>query len=150
MKRMMALRRLSVVSALLLASDTLNLALPAQNPPPSPPPGGGFGASPSGAGIPSSRRTTERIHGGAVATDRGGGNTALSLDTTSEWSVTADSTLTRLPDHDAVPGEAIEDTHGNGHTVLYGADSTPNQWLCGKTCKLSGGGTLFPAQHSNP
>jgi len=76
--------------------------------------------------------------GGAVQ------NAALALDATSEWKVTADSTLTSLADADCVSGDGITNIHGNGHTVRYKADLAPNQWLGGKTWKLADGGTLSP------
>ena len=71
-------------------------------------------------------------------------NAALALDATSEWKVTADSTLTSLTDADAVSGDSITNIHGNGHAVHYKADSTANQWLGGKTWMLADGGTLSP------
>ena len=71
-------------------------------------------------------------------------NAALALDATSEWKVTADSTLTSLTDADGLSGDGITNIHGNGHAVRYKADSTANQWLGGKTWKLADGGTLSP------
>ncbi len=71
-------------------------------------------------------------------------NAALALDATSEWKVTADSTLTSLADADCVSGDSITNIHGNGNTVRYKADLAANQWLGGKTWKLADGGTLSP------
>jgi hypothetical protein len=71
-------------------------------------------------------------------------NAALALDATSEWNVTADSTLTGLTDTDSVSGDSITNIHGNGHTVRYKGDLAANQWLGGKTWKLTEGGTLSP------
>lgn len=71
-------------------------------------------------------------------------NAALALDATSEWKVTADSTVTSLTDAAGLSGDTIANIHGNGHSVRYKADSTANQWLGGKTWKLADGGTLSP------
>jgi len=66
------------------------------------------------------------------------------LDATSQWNVTADSTLTGLTDVEALSGDTIANIHGKGHAVRYKADLPSNQWLGGKTWKLAEGGTLSP------
>ena len=71
-------------------------------------------------------------------------NAALALDASSEWKVTADSTLTSLTDRDCLSGDTITNIHGNGHTVRYKGDLAANQWLGRKTWKLAEGGTLSP------
>jgi hypothetical protein len=71
-------------------------------------------------------------------------NTALALDTTSEWKVTADSSLTSLTDKDAVSGDTISNIHGNDHNIGYKTGLAANQWLGGRTWKLADGGTLSP------
>ena len=71
-------------------------------------------------------------------------NAALFLDATSEWNVSADSTLTSLADKDCLSGDTITNVHGNGHTVHYKSDLPANQWLGGKTWRLADGGTLSP------
>lgn len=71
-------------------------------------------------------------------------NAALALDATSEWSVTADSTLTSLADAAEISGDTIANIHGNGHSVRYQSNLAPNDWLGGKTWNLAGGGTLAP------
>lgn len=71
-------------------------------------------------------------------------NAALALDATSEWRVSADSSLTSLTDQDCVSGDTITNIRGNGHTVHYRADLASNQWLGGRTWKLAEGGTLSP------
>lgn len=71
-------------------------------------------------------------------------NAALSLDATSEWNVSADSTLTSLADKDCASGDTITNIRGNGHTVRYKRDLSANQWLGGKTWKLANGGMLLP------
>ncbi|MGO8676738.1 MAG: hypothetical protein ACLQVX_12805 [Limisphaerales bacterium] len=71
-------------------------------------------------------------------------NAALELDATSEWNVSADSTLISLMDKDCVSGDTITNIRGNGHTVRYQSNVAANQWLGGKTWKLAEGGTLMP------
>jgi len=71
-------------------------------------------------------------------------NAGLALDASSEWKVTADSTLTSLADKDCLSGDTITNIHGNGHTVRYKGDLAANQWLGGKTWKLAEGGMLLP------
>ena len=70
---------------------------------------------------------------------------ALTLDATSSWNVTDDSTLTSLADPSAMSGQTIANIHGNGHTVRYETKNPANQWLNGKTYKLADGGQLVPA-----
>jgi len=69
---------------------------------------------------------------------------ALTLDATSKWNVTADSTLTSLADASGVSGLSISNIIGNGHSVRYDASLAANKWLEGKTYTLSGGGQLLP------
>ena len=71
-------------------------------------------------------------------------NTALALDATSEWNVTADSALTSLAKADDISGDTIANINGHGHSVRYKPDLSANNWLGGKTWKLAGGGTLSP------
>jgi len=71
-------------------------------------------------------------------------NAALALDATSEWNVTADSTITSLLDTNGLSGDTIANIHSNGHEVRYKADLAANQWLGGKTWKLADGGTFSP------
>jgi hypothetical protein len=66
----------------------------------------------------------------------------LTLDATSTWTVTADSTLTHLVDTSGITGTTITNIIGNGFTVTY--DSAANPELGGKTYKLTGGGYLKP------
>jgi hypothetical protein len=71
-------------------------------------------------------------------------NAALALDATSEWTVTADSTLTAVADESAVSGDTITNIHGHNHAVHYQASAGANAWLGGKNWKLADGGTLSP------
>jgi hypothetical protein len=72
-------------------------------------------------------------------------NAALSLDTTSTWTVTGDSALTTLADTAGLSGSTIPNIVGNGHTVTYDANLAGNSALGGKTYSLVNGGTLAPA-----
>lgn len=66
----------------------------------------------------------------------------LTLDGTSNWTVTEDSYLTTL-NTAAISGKSIKNIIGNGHTVYYDANANPS--LSGQTYTLSGGGYLQPA-----
>jgi hypothetical protein len=67
----------------------------------------------------------------------------LTLDASSTWNVTADSTLTCLTDPEGISGTTVANITGNGHTVTY--DAAACSELSGQTYTLSGGGTLQPA-----
>jgi hypothetical protein len=69
---------------------------------------------------------------------------ALTLDDTSTWTVTADSTLMTLSGA-AINGSTVTNIIGNGHTVTYDASLPANDALDGATYDLTGGGTLTPA-----
>ena len=66
-------------------------------------------------------------------------NGALTLDASSQWNVTADSTLTSL-----TSANGLANIQGNGHKVSYAASLSANRWLNGRTCPLAGGGQLIP------
>lgn len=66
---------------------------------------------------------------------------ALTLDSTSTWTVTADSTLTTLAGA-KISGSSITNITSNGHTVYYDKSLTANKALGGKTYTLAGGGKL--------
>jgi hypothetical protein len=70
---------------------------------------------------------------------------ALSLDATSSWNVTADSTLSTLADSAGISGTTITNIIGNGHAVTYDASLAGNSALGGGTFTLVNGGTLTPA-----
>jgi hypothetical protein len=69
---------------------------------------------------------------------------ALTLDSSSKWRLTADSTLTALSDKSGVSGGAITNIVGNGHTVTYDAGLAADKYLGGKTYSLVDGGSLVP------
>jgi len=70
---------------------------------------------------------------------------ALTIDSTSKWIVTANSTLTSLRDASEISGTSIKNIVGNGHTITYDASLAANSKLGGKTYKLTDGGVLKPA-----
>jgi hypothetical protein len=67
---------------------------------------------------------------------------ALSLDSSSTWIVTANSTVTALTLAAGVSGTSVTSIIGNGHTVFYSAAASPA--LGSKTYTLAGGGSLVP------
>lgn len=81
---------------------------------------------------------------GAIDTADTAKSTTLALDSTSRWTVTADSHLTVLTGA-KISGSSITNITGDGHTVTYDASNSANSYLGGKTYTLAGGGTLAPA-----
>jgi hypothetical protein len=79
---------------------------------------------------------------GAINTESTAKEINLRLDSSSTWTVSADSYLSCLSDPDGISGTGITNVIGNGHTVYY------NTALCtdlgGQTYNLNGGGTLTP------
>jgi hypothetical protein len=69
---------------------------------------------------------------------------ALTIDSTSNWIVTGNSTLTSLSDPSGISGTSIKNIRGNGHTVTYNPGFAANAKLGGKTYGLAGGGVLKP------
>ena len=80
---------------------------------------------------------------GTVLTGRIG-TAALTIDGSSVWKVTGDSTLSTFVDGAGISGSKITNVIGNGHTVTYNAALARNKALGGKTYKLVGGGELKP------
>jgi len=66
----------------------------------------------------------------------------VTLDSSSQWNVTADSYLTCLSDAGGISGITVANIAGNGHTVYY--NSAACSALGGQTYTLSGGGFLKP------
>jgi uncharacterized protein (TIGR03437 family) len=71
-------------------------------------------------------------------------NAALTIDSTSSWSVTANSTLTSFVDKSGISGSSITNVTGNGYTVYYNATLAANSYLGGLTYALVKGGVLTP------
>lgn len=70
-------------------------------------------------------------------------NASVSLDASSVWKVTADTSLIALTDAAGITGDTIANITGAA-TITYDAADTANAWLGGKTYTLAGGGTLQP------
>lgn len=68
---------------------------------------------------------------------------ALTLDSSSKWTVTANSTVTTLKGA-VISGSSITNIVGNGHNVYYSKSASANSYLGGKTYTLAGGGELIP------
>lgn len=62
----------------------------------------------------------------------------LTIDSTSNWTLTADTSLLNFTDVDTT----LSNIHSGGYTLYY--NSTVNSWLGGKTVSLSGGGYAKP------
>jgi len=67
---------------------------------------------------------------------------AVSLDTTSKWTLTKDTTLTNFTNTDTTLSNIIS----NGHSIYYDPCSEANKWLKGGTKKLPGGGKVAPTK----
>jgi hypothetical protein len=81
---------------------------------------------------------------GAINTEKTAKAANLTLDASSTWNVTDNSTLASLSDAAGINGASITNIIGNGHTVYYDSSLAANSYLGGKTYSLSGGGTLQP------
>jgi len=68
---------------------------------------------------------------------------ALTLDSTSKWTVTANSTVSTLTGA-VISGSEVTNVVGNGHDVYYSKSASANSYLGGKTYPLAGGGELIP------
>jgi hypothetical protein len=80
----------------------------------------------------------------AINTDKQAASVNLALDTTSQWTVPADSYLNGLSDEAGISGASITNIIGNGHNVYYDATLASNSLLGGKTYSLVNGGQLIP------
>jgi hypothetical protein len=120
----------------------------------------GTGSGNTGAGTVTFTASAEKLAGNLVTAGKGTINAALSsgtilagkidkaaltLDSTSVWKLTADSTLTTLSDSGGISGTRVKNIGGNGHTVTYDSSLSANSALGGKTFTLAGGGELKPA-----
>ena len=79
---------------------------------------------------------------GSINSDNSAKSVTLTLDSTSNWNVTADSYLTCLNDTGGISGTTIMNITGNGRTVYYNANACPA--LNGQTYSLVGSGSLTP------
>lgn len=70
---------------------------------------------------------------------------AVTIDATSNWTLTGDTTLQNFTDADMTFTNII----GNGHTIWYNETAPANAYLENGVYKLSGGGKLRPAGTGN-
>ena len=78
---------------------------------------------------------------GALNTANSAGTANVNLDSTSTWTVTADSHVAALTGA-VISGTSVANITGNGHNVYYSAAANPA--LGGATYSLAGGGQLLP------
>lgn len=76
-------------------------------------------------------------------------NAALTLDSTSVWNVTANSTVTAIGDSAGLSGSSITNIAGNGHLVYYNRSLSANSYLNGATYSLVNGGYLLPTSSAS-
>lgn len=67
----------------------------------------------------------------------------VSLDKTSKWTMTGDTTVQNLTDQDT----ELSNIYSQGHTLYYNSSAVLSKWLKGKTISLSGGGKATPIAH---
>ena len=80
---------------------------------------------------------------GTINGDHTAKSARLTMDATTSWYVTGDSTLTCLTDPGEIYDTIVANITGNGYTVYYDASACPN--LRGRTYPLLAGGSLKPA-----
>jgi uncharacterized protein (TIGR03437 family) len=68
----------------------------------------------------------------------------VTLDATSQWTLTADSYVDAFSDAGGVSGTSIANITGNGHNIYYAAALSANSYLAGQTYTLKNGGLLLP------
>jgi len=76
-------------------------------------------------------------------------NASLTMDASSAWNVTENSTLTILADPEGISGQTVANIVGNGNDVHYDAGLTENAYLGGQVYSLVNGGVLTPASVSS-
>lgn len=70
-------------------------------------------------------------------------NATISLDASSVWKVTADTSLVALTDAVGISGDTVANITGSAK-ITYDPSNAANSWLGGKTYALAGGGSLQP------
>lgn len=86
------------------------------------------------------------IYEGKINTENLSANVDVTFDYTSQWNLTGDSYINTLTitKKDYLKKNVKKYIKSNGYNVYYNAEN--NEWLEGKTYKLSGGGKLIPLQ----
>ncbi len=69
---------------------------------------------------------------------------AVTIDGTSSWTVTGESTLTTISDAEGISGTSVTNITGKGYNVYYDDDLSGNSYLGGMNYSLVGGGYLMP------
>ena len=64
----------------------------------------------------------------------------VTLDSTSQWSLTADSYVSAFSDASGISGTSVSNVTGNGHNVYYNSSLSANSSLGAKTYTLANGG----------
>ena len=80
---------------------------------------------------------------GAAYSGYGESYLAVSLDRTSNWTLTRETYLTNFTDAD----KTLANVFSAGHNLYYDVNSSANEWLHNKTVVLNGGGKLIPTNH---
>ncbi len=81
---------------------------------------------------------------GAIDAANTGKTVGLTLDSSSSWTVTANSHLATLSDAAGISGTSVANIVGNGCNVYYDSSKSANGYLGGKTYSLVNGGQLIP------
>lgn len=66
----------------------------------------------------------------------------VSLDASSKWTLTADTTLQNFTNSD----HSNSNIQSRGHNIYYNSSAPANKWLKGRSIKLPGGGKLKPSK----
>jgi hypothetical protein len=81
---------------------------------------------------------------GAINAANTAESVALTLDSTSTWTLTGNSYITSLSDTSGLSGSTVTNIIGNGYNVYYDASASANSALGGGTYSLVNGGYLLP------
>jgi hypothetical protein len=73
----------------------------------------------------------------------------LTIDTSSSWTLTANSHLTSISNSNGISGTAVTNIIGNGYNVYYDASNSGNSYLRELTYSLVNGGYLLPEGTTN-
>ncbi|KUI63055.1 hypothetical protein VP1G_10180 [Cytospora mali] len=88
--------------------------------------------------------TSHSYWAGASYSGYGQAQVDVSLDATSNWTLTATSYVQNITDADS----SLANIASGGHTLYYNPSALLNGWLNNKTIALSGGGSITPGTQS--
>ncbi len=103
------------------------------------------GSSPSGNLVADATSTLSTVLQSSSMLTGTATGAALSIGSTSEWTVTGTSTLTVLTDPTGISGLTMTNIIGNGNVVYYNSALAGNSCLQGRTYTLVNGGILTPS-----